>query len=77
VSAWADSCVCSVWRSSLCLAFASCYIMWGMSPSARESCCEMIANECTAITLLAQLHPLIVPRRSDLRPESPEKMMLF
>ncbi|KFY37487.1 hypothetical protein V494_04740 [Pseudogymnoascus sp. VKM F-4513 (FW-928)] len=40
----------TVWRSSLILSFASCYIMW-------------------AITFLAQLHPLINPKRSDLRPE--------
>ena len=37
-----------LWRSSLILAFTSCYMMW-------------------AITFLAQLHPLIQPRRSDLR----------
>ncbi|KAL1992086.1 hypothetical protein VTN49DRAFT_4118 [Thermomyces lanuginosus] len=40
----------TVWRSSLILAFASCYIMW-------------------AITFLAQWHPLVVPRRSDIRPD--------
>lgn len=40
----------TIWRSSLILSFASCYIMW-------------------AITFLAQWHPLIVPRRGDLRPE--------
>ncbi|CRK25321.1 V-type proton ATPase subunit e like protein [Verticillium longisporum] len=39
-----------IWRSSLILAFVSCYLMW-------------------AITFLAQLHPLIEPRRSDLRGE--------
>ncbi|RKF54998.1 V-type proton ATPase subunit e [Golovinomyces cichoracearum] len=38
----------AIWRSSLILSFASCYIMW-------------------AITFLAQLHPLIVPRRGGLR----------
>lgn len=38
------------WRSSLIIAFISCYLMW-------------------AITFLAQLHPLIVPKRSDLRKE--------
>ncbi|KAH8586446.1 ATPase, V0 complex, subunit E1/e2 [Bisporella sp. PMI_857] len=37
----------TIWRSSLILSFASCYMMW-------------------AITLLAQLHPLIKPRRGDL-----------
>ncbi|OBT66204.1 hypothetical protein VE03_04304 [Pseudogymnoascus sp. 23342-1-I1] len=40
----------TVWRSTLILSFASCYIMW-------------------AITFLAQLHPLINPKRSELRPE--------
>ena len=36
------------WRSSLILAFASCYLMW-------------------FITFMAQLHPLIEPRRNDVR----------
>ncbi|KAI1470808.1 ATPase, V0 complex, subunit E1/e2 [Daldinia caldariorum] len=39
----------TTWRSSLILAFASCYLMW-------------------FITFMAQLHPLIEPRRSDVRP---------
>ncbi|BDD56150.1 H(+)-transporting V0 sector ATPase subunit e [Monascus purpureus] len=39
----------TLWRSSLILAFAACYLMW-------------------AITFLSQLHPLIVPMRSDIRP---------
>ncbi|RYP12913.1 hypothetical protein DL767_011047 [Monosporascus sp. MG133] len=38
----------ATWRSSLILAFASCYLMW-------------------FVTFMAQLHPLIEPRRSDLR----------
>ncbi|KAK1518963.1 uncharacterized protein CCOS01_11783 [Colletotrichum costaricense] len=37
-----------IWRSSLLLALACCYLMW-------------------AITFLAQLHPLIEPKRSNLR----------
>ncbi|KJY02474.1 Vacuolar ATP synthase subunit e like protein [Zymoseptoria brevis] len=40
----------TVWRSSIILSVASCWLMW-------------------AITFLAQWHPLIVPERSDLRPE--------
>ncbi|ODQ60917.1 hypothetical protein WICANDRAFT_28726, partial [Wickerhamomyces anomalus NRRL Y-366-8] len=40
----------TVWRSTVILTLAMCYLMW-------------------AITYLAQLHPLVVPRRSDLRPE--------
>ncbi|KAK4103660.1 hypothetical protein N658DRAFT_505325 [Parathielavia hyrcaniae] len=39
-----------LWRSSIILSIASCYLMW-------------------AITFLSQLHPLIEPRRSDLRQE--------
>ncbi|ODQ78754.1 hypothetical protein BABINDRAFT_14379 [Babjeviella inositovora NRRL Y-12698] len=39
----------TVWRSSIILTLAMCYLMW-------------------AITYLAQLHPLVAPRRSDLRP---------
>ncbi|RYP67013.1 hypothetical protein DL769_005873 [Monosporascus sp. CRB-8-3] len=38
----------TTWRSSLILAFASCYLMW-------------------FVTFMAQLHPLIEPRRSDVR----------
>ncbi|KAJ9201356.1 hypothetical protein DTO166G4_8759 [Paecilomyces variotii] len=40
----------TLWRSSLILAFAACYIMW-------------------AITFLAQWHPLIAPKRADIRPD--------
>jgi len=43
----------TVWRSSIVLTLAMCYIMW-------------------AITYLAQLHPLVQPRRADLRPEFAE-----
>ncbi|EAQ88085.1 ATPase, V0 complex, subunit E1/e2 [Chaetomium tenue] len=39
-----------LWRSSIILSIASCFLMW-------------------AVTFLAQLHPLIEPRRSDLRKE--------
>lgn len=39
-----------VWRSTLVLSFASCYIMW-------------------AITFMAQWHPLIEPRRANMRME--------
>ncbi|KAI9678314.1 MAG: H(+)-transporting V0 sector ATPase subunit e [Caeruleum heppii] len=38
----------TVWRSTLVLSFASCYIMW-------------------AITFLSQWHPLIAPKRTDMR----------
>ncbi|ODV60845.1 H(+)-transporting V0 sector ATPase subunit e ASCRUDRAFT_35514, partial [Ascoidea rubescens DSM 1968] len=43
----------TVWRSSIILTLAMCYLMW-------------------AITYLCQLHPLVAPRRSDLRPEYAE-----
>ncbi|KAK9370226.1 ATP synthase subunit H-domain-containing protein [Lipomyces kononenkoae] len=43
----------TVWRSSIILTLAMCYLMW-------------------AITYLSQLHPLIQPMRSDLRPEFAE-----
>ncbi|KAI9934791.1 hypothetical protein ASPWEDRAFT_44307 [Aspergillus wentii DTO 134E9] len=39
----------TLWRSTLILSFASCYLMW-------------------AIVFLAQWHPLISPKRSDIRP---------
>ncbi|KAI0025543.1 ATPase, V0 complex, subunit E1/e2 [Xylariomycetidae sp. FL0641] len=38
----------TTWRSSLIIAFISCYLMW-------------------FITFMAQLHPLIEPRRTDLK----------
>lgn len=41
----------AVWRSTVILTLAMCYLMW-------------------AITYLCQLHPLVAPRRSDLRPEA-------
>ncbi|KAJ5273256.1 ATPase V0 complex subunit E1/e2 [Penicillium angulare] len=39
----------TVWRSTLILSLASCYVMW-------------------AIVFLSQLHPLIEPKKSDMRP---------
>ncbi|KAL4931279.1 ATPase, V0 complex, subunit E1/e2 [Aspergillus undulatus] len=39
----------TLWRSTLILSLASCYLMW-------------------AITFLAQWHPLIAPKRADIRP---------
>ncbi|RDW92044.1 V-type proton ATPase subunit e-like protein [Coleophoma crateriformis] len=60
----------TIWRSSLILSFASCYIMWGTQQFQRSA---MAAPGLTdldiAITFMAQWHPLIVPRRGDLRPE--------
>ncbi|PNS14654.1 hypothetical protein CAC42_1676 [Sphaceloma murrayae] len=49
----------TVWRSSLMLSAFFCYLMW------RKSLPIFIQ----LITFLAQWHPLIVPERSDLRPE--------
>ncbi|KAL2872313.1 ATPase, V0 complex, subunit E1/e2 [Aspergillus lucknowensis] len=40
----------TLWRSTLILSIASCYLMW-------------------AITFLAQWHPLIAPKRADIRPD--------
>lgn len=40
----------TLWRSTLILSIASCYIMW-------------------AIVFMAQWHPLIAPKRSDIRPD--------
>lgn len=57
----------SVWRSSLILSAFFCYLMW------RKFCLVFIASgrllTIPVITFLAQWHPLIVPERSDLRPE--------
>lgn len=73
----ADLLVYRIWRSSLILSFASCYIMWGtyshrIDPDYTEKETEamspgIILTLTTAITFLAQWHPLIVPRRGDLR----------
>ncbi|KAL4743887.1 ATPase, V0 complex, subunit E1/e2 [Aspergillus similis] len=40
----------TLWRSTLILSIASCYLMW-------------------AITFMAQWHPLIAPKRADIRPD--------
>ncbi|KAL4875305.1 V-type proton ATPase subunit E [Aspergillus karnatakaensis] len=40
----------TLWRSTIILSIASCYLMW-------------------AITFLAQWHPLIAPKRADIRPD--------
>jgi hypothetical protein len=60
----------SVWRSTLILTFASCYIMWGKSAPPRlwSLVCAIVDIGDTAITFLAQLHPLIEPKSSTLRP---------
>jgi V-type H+-transporting ATPase subunit e len=56
----------SVWRSSLILAFASCYLMWGTILSIENNELRLMS---VAITLLAQLNPLVEPRRGDWRPD--------
>lgn len=56
-----------VWRSTLILSFASCYIMWGESPSAAYTTSLMWTNNMVAITFMAQWHPLIEPKMSKLR----------
>lgn len=44
--------------------------MWGaFSPSMSDTLPPETLTLDTAITFLAQWHPLIVPERSDLRPE--------
>jgi len=65
----ANLCLLSIWRSTLILSFASCYLMWGTYTLAdvEESGKRDYGLICTiAITFLAQWHPLIVPRRGDL-----------
>lgn len=52
----------------------SCWLMWGtsMTPDKERSNrrgWDLLMDVVTAITFLAQWHPLIVPERSDLRPE--------
>jgi len=69
----------SVWRSTLILSFASCYIMWGMPASYFLRFCgvpdalgQVGGYRLTgqiAITFMAQWHPLIKPLNSSLRPE--------
>lgn len=58
-----------VWRSSLVLSAVACYLMWrkcSMSPWSGTS----FANyPLPVVTFMVQLHPLIGPRRGDLRPE--------
>jgi hypothetical protein len=56
----------SIWRSSLILAFASCYLMWGTILSVKNNELRLMS---VAITLLAQLNPLVEPRRGDWRPD--------
>lgn len=48
------------------LSFASCYIMWGMYLTTNAGF-EKGTDQETAITFLAQWHPLIQPRMTGLR----------
>lgn len=72
----------SVWRSSLILSFVSCYLMWGRFPSPRLVSVQGVSTILSAlhlrfavyanfahiaITFMPQWHPLIVPRRGDMR----------
>jgi hypothetical protein len=74
-----DSAVLSLFRSTLILTFVSCYLMWGMLV---VTCCpyppipvicvlhEIYSNILNiAIVFLSQWHPLIAPKRSDIRPD--------
>lgn len=63
----------SVWRSTLILSFVSCYLMWGMSSSPSlaplETGSATSLTPGTAIVFMAQWHPLIAPKRADIRPD--------
>ncbi|KAH9824459.1 putative vacuolar (H+)-ATPase subunit e isoform B [Teratosphaeria destructans] len=74
----------TVWRSTLILSAWSCWLMWGkwMEAAGAQDDLEghvggrmwktrdrVLTWRHTAITFLAQWHPLIVPERNDLRPE--------
>lgn len=58
----------SVWRSTIILSAASCWLMWGTCWK-RTNGRDLELTSWTAITFLAQWHPLISPQRKDLRPE--------
>lgn len=68
----------SIWRSTLVLSFASCYIMWGTSVHTHRPRCSQILlwkkeakhmlTRSAAIVFLAQWHPLIEPKMGKLRP---------
>lgn len=58
----------SVWRSTIILSAASCWLMWG-TYCKRTSERSLGLMRWAAITFLAQWHPLISPQRKDLRPE--------
>ena len=58
----------SVWRSTIILSAASCWLMWG-TYCKRPDRRGVGLTGWTAITFLAQWHPLISPQRKDLRPE--------
>jgi hypothetical protein len=64
----ANMSVCSIWRSTLILSFASCYLMWGTSLHFNNACVSDGTDCSAAITFLAQWHPLIEPKRKDMRP---------
>ncbi|RMY64586.1 hypothetical protein D0863_09714 [Hortaea werneckii] len=57
----------TVWRSTLILSAWSCWLMWDAEVVTGIGTSQLTMN--TAITFLAQWHPLIVPERGDLRPE--------
>ncbi|KAL3489006.1 hypothetical protein BJX62DRAFT_165774 [Aspergillus germanicus] len=74
----------TLWRSTLILSLASCYLMWCMfflpsplPPSTtiqdprpqRQQHMLICLAPTAAITFLAQWHPLISPRRADIRPD--------
>ncbi|KAJ5907667.1 hypothetical protein N7495_000349 [Penicillium taxi] len=63
----------TVTRNTLILTFIACYLMWGTLSSSDPIAIALLPGDpvesLESIVFLAQLHPLIVPKRADIRPD--------